>query len=145
MIRANSDIHVAAPPEEVFDRLVDMRTEVDWNPMTLEMAKVTDGDVARGTRFEGKMRRVGPMRMEVTEYDRPRHLAMHGGSRGVDVTWAADVEPADAGSRLRTDLGLDPKGVMKLFAPLMARQAGKQNDQSVAAFKRWMEGGRADA
>lgn len=139
MIRAQSELHVAAPPEEVFDRLADMRNELHWNPQTVEMAKVTEGDVAQGTRFEGKMKRVGPMHMVVTEYNRPGALKMSGGGRSADADFSATLEQADGGTRVRTLLELDPKGIAKLFAPLMARQVPKQERETMESFKRWVE------
>ncbi len=139
MIRTKSELHVAAPPEVVFDRLVDQRNEVHWNPMTVEMTKTTDGEVASGTRFEGKMKRVGPMHMVVTDYDRPRAFKSSGGSRGADVEYAATLEPADGGTRIRSLLEIEPKGMTKLFAPIMARQVPKQEEESMQSFKRWVE------
>jgi uncharacterized protein YndB with AHSA1/START domain len=75
MIDGHVDIVVAVPPEEVFDKLADMRNELQWNDMVTEMRKATEGDIGRGTRFEGKMKRgVGPMHMEVVEYERPNQI-----------------------------------------------------------------------
>ncbi|HEY7196140.1 MAG TPA: SRPBCC family protein [Gaiellaceae bacterium] len=141
MIRAEHDVHVSASPEEAFDRLADMRNEIDWNPMTTEMAKASEGEVGSGTRFEGKMKRVGSMYMVISDYDRPRRLGMRGGSRGADVHFTANFEPADGGTRIHTELGLEPKGIVKLFTPLMARQVPKQEVESMEAFKRWIDRG----
>lgn len=139
MIRTQSELHVAASPEVVFDRLVDMRNELHWNPMTVEMTKSTDGEITSGTRFDGKMKRVGPMHMVVTEYDRPRAFKMSGGGRPSEVDFSATLEPADGGTRIRTLLEMEPKGIAKLFSPLMARQVPKQEEESLQSFKRWVE------
>lgn len=144
MIRAQSDLHVAASPEDVFDRLADMRNELEWNPATVEMAKATEGDIGRGTRFEGKMKRVGPMHMEITEYERPRRLTMRGGGRPAYVDFGATFEPADGGTRVRTTLAMEPKGIAKLFSPLMARQVPRQEEETMQGFKRWTEGASRD-
>lgn len=140
MIRAESDLHVAAPPEEVFDRLVDMRNELHWNPMVIEMEKSTDGEVTSGTRFDGKMKRAGRMHMVVTDYERPRRFRMSGGGKPADVSFSATFEPGDGGgTRIRTDFRLEPKGITRLFSPLMARQAPKQEAEAMESFKRWVE------
>lgn len=139
MIRTEHELHVAALPEIVFDRLVDMRNEVRWNPMTVEMEKSTAGEVSSGTRFDGKMKRVGPMHMVVTEYDRPRAFKMSGGGRPSQVDFTAMLEPAEGGTRVRTVLEMEPKGFAKLFAPLMARQVPKQEKETMQSFKRWVE------
>jgi carbon monoxide dehydrogenase subunit G len=139
VIRTEQDLHVAASPEEVFDRMVDMRNEVHWNPITEEMTKSTDGEVGSGTRFDGKMKRVGSMHMVVTEYDRPRRFEATGGSGSADVVYSATFEPADGGTRVRSSMTLEPKGIAKIFAPLMARQVPKQEEESMQSFKRWVE------
>jgi uncharacterized protein YndB with AHSA1/START domain len=141
VIRSQSDLHVAASPEDVFDRLADMRNDPHWNPMAIEMEKIGDGPVGSGTRFEGKMKRVGPMHMVITEYDRPRRLAMRGGGRPSEVDFSASFEPAEGGTRVRTQLDMEPRSIAKLFSPLMARQVPKQQAESMQAFKRWVEGG----
>jgi carbon monoxide dehydrogenase subunit G len=143
VIRTEQDFHVAASPDVVFDRLGDMRNEVQWNPMTQEMAKSTDGEVGSGTRFDGKMRRVGPMHMVVTEYNRPRRFASRGGSRGASVDYAATFEPAEGGTRVRTTMELEPRGIAKVLAPLMARSVAKQEDEAMQSFRRWVEGSGA--
>ena len=131
---------MAAPPEEVFDRLVDLRNELHWNPMTVEMAKSTDGEVASGTRFDGKMKRVGPMHMVVTEYDRPRGFKTSGGGRPADVDFSATLEQADGGTRVRTLLEIEPKGIDEaLRSRSMARQVPKQEKETMESFKRWVE------
>jgi hypothetical protein len=140
VIRTEHELHVAASPDVVFDRLVDMRNDLEWNPMVVEMTKSTEGEVAGGTRFDGKMKRVGPMHMVVTEYDRPLAFKSSGGSRGADVDYSARFEPADGGTRIRTQLEMQPKGIGKLFSPLMARQVPKQEEESMQSFKRWVEG-----
>jgi Polyketide cyclase / dehydrase and lipid transport len=139
VIRTQSELHVAASPEVVFDRLVDMRNDLHWNPIAVEMRKTTEGEIGDGTRFEGKMKRVGPMHMVVTQFDRPRAFKSSGGSRGADVDYSASFEPVDGGTRIRTELQMEPKGIAKLFAPLMARQVPKQEEESMQSFKRWVE------
>jgi hypothetical protein len=112
-------------------------------PDAQEMAKSTDGEVGSGTRFDGKMRRVGPMHMVVTEYNRPRRFASRGGSRGASVDYAATFEPAEGGTRVRTTMELEPRGIAKVLAPLMARSVAKQEDEAMQSFRRWVEGSGA--
>jgi carbon monoxide dehydrogenase subunit G len=142
VITTDHEVQVAASPEEAFDKLLDMRNEVHWNPVTEEMSKTTDGPVGSGTRFDGKMKRVGPMHMVVTECDRPRSFTTEGGGRSASVSYSASFEPADGGTRIRTRMALDPKGVARVFAPLIARQVPKQEQEALGSFKRWIEGSR---
>ncbi len=139
MIRTEQELHIAASPEVVFDKLVDMRNELHWNPVTVEMTKTTEGEVESGTRFDGKMKRVGPMHMVIADFDRPRRFSSKGGGQSADVDYSATFEPADGGTRVRTSMSLEPKGLAKLLTPLVARQVPKQEEESMQAFKRWVE------
>ena len=139
MIRAHTDLHVASTPDDVFDRMADMRNELEWNPNTTEMAKAGDGPVGSGTRFEGRMKRVGPMYMVISEYDRPHRLRMTGSGRPAEVDFTATFEPADGGTRVGATLEMAPQGVAKLVAPLMRRQVQRQEDETMERFKSWVE------
>jgi uncharacterized protein YndB with AHSA1/START domain len=139
MIRAHTDLHVESSPEDVFDRLADMRNELEWNPNTTEMVKAGDGPVGSGTRFEGRMKRVGPMHMEIAEYDRPRRLRSIGGGRPADVHFTASFEPAEGGTKVSATLEMQPKGLGKYFAPLIRGQVQRQEDETMDRFKRWVE------
>jgi carbon monoxide dehydrogenase subunit G len=139
MIRAHTDLHVASTPEDVFDRMADMRNELHWNPNVTEMTKAGDGPVGPGARFEGRMKRVGPMYMVISEYDRPRRLRMTGGGRPANVDFAASFEPAEAGTRVDATLEMQPKGLGKYFARLLRGQVQRQEEETLERFKRWVE------
>lgn len=38
-------------PEDVFDYLVDLRHELEWNPDTQSMEKITEGSIGVGTKY----------------------------------------------------------------------------------------------
>jgi uncharacterized protein YndB with AHSA1/START domain len=139
MIRAHTELHVASTPEDVFDRMADMRNELQWNPNVIEMTKAGDGPVGPGTRFQGKMKRVGPMFMVISDYERPRRLRMTGGGRPANVDFTATFEPAESGTRLAATLEMQPRGLSKYFALLMRGQVQRQEDETLERFKSWVE------
>lgn len=139
MIRAHTDLHVDSTPEDVFDRMADMRNELEWNPNVTEMTKAGDGPVGQGTRFEGRMKRVGPMYMVISEYDRPRSIRMTGGGRPANVDFAATFEPSEGGTRVDATLAMQPRGLGKYFARFLRGQVQRQEEETLARFKRWVE------
>jgi uncharacterized protein YndB with AHSA1/START domain len=142
MVTAHSEHQISAAPEEVFDKLADMRNELQWNSTVTEMRKATDGAIGPGTRFEGRMKKgVGPMHMEIVEYERPTRIRFRGGGRSADADFAATLAPSDGGTRIETTLQLDPKGLGKLFAPIMRRTVPRDEARTIESFKRWIEGG----
>jgi uncharacterized protein YndB with AHSA1/START domain len=44
-------IDIAAPAEEIFDVIVDVRNDPRWNPQMLRVQMITAEPVAAGTRF----------------------------------------------------------------------------------------------
>jgi uncharacterized protein YndB with AHSA1/START domain len=146
MVTARNDVHVAASPEETFDRLADLRNELHWNSLTLEMRKATDGAIGQGTRFEGKMGRgIGPMHMEIVEYQRPSRLRLRGGGRMADVEFTATLAPTGGGTTLGTELQMRPKGMARLFEPMMRRSVPRDEAKQMERFARWAESDRASA
>jgi hypothetical protein len=85
------------------------------------------------------MKRVGPMYMVISEYERPRRLRMSGGGRPADVDFTATFEPADGGTKVGATLEMAPKGPARLFASLMRRQVQRQEEETMERFKRWVE------
>ena len=53
-------IEIARTQEAVFDYLVDLGNEVDWNPDCVSVEKLTTGPVGVGTRFRAKWKQ-GPV------------------------------------------------------------------------------------
>jgi uncharacterized protein YndB with AHSA1/START domain len=142
MINAHVDIQVAAPREEVFDKLADMRNELEWNEAVTEMRKATEGDIGPGTRFEGKMKRgVGPMQMEIVDYERPNRIRFRGGGRPADVEFTATFASQGEGTGVGATLTLEPKGMAKIFAPMMRRRVARDEAKTMDSFRRWVERG----
>jgi hypothetical protein len=63
---------IQRPPVEVFDYLVDLRNELEWNPDVESMEKLTDGPLALGTKYLAKWKQIRLLEVECTRFDRPR-------------------------------------------------------------------------
>ena len=49
-----NSVQIERSPEDVFDYLVDLRNELEWNPDVESMKKLTDGPISVGTKFLAK-------------------------------------------------------------------------------------------
>ena|GEM_PF-5896908 len=95
---------VGAPPEQVFDLLLDSRNDEQWCPLASDYELVEGtagvGAVYRFRQWAGPGRRT-TMHMRTTAADRPHHLAWdEGGFSGPGYRSTMDLEPV-AGGRTR--------------------------------------------
>src|SRR6185436_110761 len=65
--------------EEVFDYLVDLRNELEWNPDTQSMEKLTDGPIGVGTIFLAKWKQSQLIKVECIRFERPYRWAYANG------------------------------------------------------------------
>ncbi len=87
MIENRLEVTLQQPPERAFDFFVDFRNEPAWNPDCLTVEKTSDGPIAVGTTFTGKMKRVGPSTSEIVAFDRPERCSVVDRSRGAHGTF----------------------------------------------------------
>ena len=119
--------------------MTDIGREFEWNPRTKRVAKLTDGPVGAGTRWEGEWVAGDPMLIEYVAFDRPRRWRSIGRSRGLLVVSEGRVEEAGDGSRLTLRFELEPHGRLRLIAPLLGRIMSGRERQNVAAIKARLE------
>jgi carbon monoxide dehydrogenase subunit G len=139
VIEASAEIAIRAPAEKVFDFLADARNEPEWLPGAQRVAKVTDGDVGLGTRFEGLYSRAGAVDLELVEFERPRRLTFRASSRVVAFDDAVTLEEGDGTTLLRARMEAQPRGPMRVVAPVMARTMRRQFEKNWKHLKTALE------
>lgn len=120
-------------PEEAFDYLPDLRSELEWNPDCKRVDKITDGPVGLGTKFRAQWKGSPLVEVEIVEYERPRRWKAHNDGP-LEIHFTATLEPVAAGTRLRVDFDARPHGWFRLVFPaflLFARRAEKANMRRV--------------
>ena len=119
MIRANGQIHISRPPDQVFDFLADLTNEPKFNPDATDIVKITDGPVGLGTVYTENVKPLGYFEVHVHEFDRPRLLGYDAKNKRADVKVLFHFEPVAEGTAMRADLEMQPKGAFKLMTPLL--------------------------
>jgi hypothetical protein len=124
------------PVDVVFQTVVDVANFPNWNPGTPSARKLSNGEIGNGTRFELEIRGLGKVQQELREFDRnklvPNSKLMSGGHRFVFTAEGAKT-------RIDHELEMTPKGVFKIFIPLMGMM-GKKNLLDLAnALQRYLE------
>jgi hypothetical protein len=88
-------IEIAAPVEKVFDFVVDVPNEPQWNPQMLQAEMLTPEPIGAGTRFRVRFGRgVGEALIE----ERPRSWAAISQSRALDVLGEGQIDETSDGS-----------------------------------------------
>jgi uncharacterized protein YndB with AHSA1/START domain len=126
MIEAHGGTDIDAPIERVFDYVADARNEPDWLPGAEKVEKATDGEVGLGTRFEGIYARAGKVSLEIVAYERPGRLTFRADSRIVKFDDEIELAEVEGRTQLRARMAAEPKGVMRLMSPLMAKTMRSQ-------------------
>ncbi|MCI0555106.1 MAG: SRPBCC family protein [Anaerolineae bacterium] len=141
MIRAEVEVEINRPPEEVFDLWADMRNDKDWHPSALGVVeKTSPGPLGIGTTFRGEYRGTGVVTEETTAYERPHKLGRRGVTKNFRVESTFTFTPTAAGGTLLKARGsVEPIGWMKLMEPLMGLMRMKQLASVMNALKHTVE------
>ena len=81
------------------------------------------------------------MAVEVTRYDRPRHLASRTTMPWSEINGGLTFEPVEAGTRMRWDWDVRPKGFWKALTPFVGLIGGRSERACWEGLKRYLEAG----
>src|SRR5688500_3156635 len=135
MITVEKEVQVNRLAEEVFDFLADVRNEERWNPNVVRIESESDGPLSVGGSFEGVYRRGGRMRFELVEAVRPSRLVFQGGGRQMTLVATLELEPAGSATCVRMKGEMEPRGPVKLLAPLMRKPIERQYERVSESFR----------
>ena|SRR5947209_3120578 len=123
---ADATARIARPREEVFGYLADPRNEPYWLPGARSVQMLGDGPVTLGSRFVGEYARAGRVELEVVDFEPPSRVTFRARSRVVNFDDAVELTDADGVTLLTAHMTAQPRGLMRLFGPAMARTMRSQ-------------------
>jgi len=142
MVRIEGEILINRPVEEVFDFVADERNEPRYNPRMRRAEQISDGPIGAGTRFRAEtvsMGRTVEMVIEFVGYERPRRLASSTHMSSMDLQGALTFDPVPDGTRMRWSWDVEPRGILKLMSPLVARMGRRQEETIWTGLKHLLE------
>jgi uncharacterized protein YndB with AHSA1/START domain len=142
MARVEGEITINRSVDEVFDFVADERHEPLFNPAMLQAELVSDQPIDAGSRFHAVMSMRGrpvDMTIEFTAYERPRLLASSTHLSSMEIRGTLTFDPVPEGTRMRWSWELHPRGVLKLFSPLVTHMGRRQEETIWKGLKRYME------
>ena len=134
-----AEVDISRPPEQIFDYCSDPGREPEWNPMMKTSKKITDGPVGVGSRYATEFVKGPPMVMECTGYQRPSAWSLVGRSSALTAGGGGRVLPAAGGSHLIMRMELEPRGFLRLAAPLLRRRMRPMLERDLANIKSVLE------
>ena len=144
MWKTESAIDIAAPPQRVYEYLVDFRRHPEWSTGVKELAPVGNGPVAVGTEFKA----VEEVPARFTSYTRitalepGRRIAWESwDGRMAKVKWAFELSAQNGRTHLVQRAHVEPTSLLGrvLLAAMRKRQMPKENAQSLAQIKANLE------
>jgi carbon monoxide dehydrogenase subunit G len=139
MITSNGSTVVNAPIEVVFDFLVDVRNEPRWLPGASNVRLISGEPIDKGSIFVGDYARAGAVTVRVTRRDRPHRITLAGDARTLSFTDDIELTPTADGTALAARMTTQPKGLFRMFAPVMQRVIGKQFQANWDSLKATLE------
>jgi len=134
---------IRRPVEEVFATVIDAGNFAGSRPTIKASRKLSEGEIGNGSRFEWQLRGFGRVVQEFQEFERnervrivPQLKSLSGGHRFLFTT------DAD-GTRIDHELEMVPRGLFRLFGPMVARTGRKNLRDTAAALQAHLESGRA--
>ena len=123
MLRYQSAVEIALPPEVVFPYLVERDKQGLWSDVP--MRPLTDGPLAKGSRIEVVFAG-GPLKatvgLELTELEPNRRMAWKSFSGPIEWQGEYLLEPSDRGTRLSQNGTLTFRGFWRIVEPFAGRE-----------------------
>ena len=133
-------IDIERPAEVVFDYCSDHTNEIEWNPAMRRVAKLTDGPIGVGTRYQMKFLPGRPMVGECVRFAPPTSWTVAGSANGMSSSFSGRVIPVPAGARLALRMEVETRGLMRAALPLLRRRMPRDLDPDIGNIKAKLEG-----
>ena len=129
------------PVEEVFHTVIDVANFPKWNLTTPGARKLKPGETGEGTQFEMEIKGFGKTLQSLEEFKLNKqvrlvpHIKLLAGGHRFIFTAEGDR------TRIDHELEMTPKGMFKIFAPIMG-MIGRKNLRTTAnALQNYLERG----
>ena len=140
MVRIDFTLAIARPPEDVFERLVDLDRLPEWQESALGSS--AEGPLAQGVRVQERRRIMGreiQNELEVMAYERPRRLTLKALGGSVPFTVDHQLVDDDGSTLLHVVAEAKTGTFMKLAEPMLARTAEQEMRRDFTRLKEQLE------
>jgi len=119
------------PIGEVFSTIIDVANFPRWNPDTPSARKLTPGGTGEGTQFETEIKGFGKVLQELREFRPNEQVRLVSDTKMVAGGHRFILTAEGDQTRVDHELEMTPKGIFRIFAPLMGVM-GRKNLRALA-------------
>jgi len=130
---------IKAPVNVVFDTVTDAGNFATWNPTIRSSRRLDTGELADGARFEWELRLFGKVIQELQEFDRNKQVRIVPHMTRLEGGHRFRFTAQDGSTRIDHELEMTPKGLFRLFAPLMGVMGGRNLRDTADALQSYLE------
>jgi hypothetical protein len=130
---------IRKPLGEVFDAVIRVHEFPKWSPANRSARKLSEGPIGEGTRFELEIKGFGKTLQELQEFERNRQVRLVPHIRMLQGGHRFIFAPEGDATRIDHELEMRPRGVFKLFIPMVRLMGRKNLEQTAAALQRYLE------
>ncbi len=142
MLRAESEIVIDRPVEDVFGFMTDVDKVPLWMTSVIESRQSPAGRIGVGTEYEHTVKFLGKRfttRARTTECVPPRRLVFVAMDRRFEMEATVTIEPQGSGTRVREIIRGDARGFFKVGEPVLVRAVQRHLEGSFADLKDLVE------
>jgi uncharacterized protein YndB with AHSA1/START domain len=142
MLRAESEIVIDRPVEDVFGVMTDVDKVPLWMTSVIESRRSPAGRIGVGTEYEHTVKFLGKRfttRARTTECVPPRRLVFVAMDRRFEMEATVTLEPQGSGTRVREIIRGDARGFFKVAEPVLVRAVQRHLEGSFADLKDLVE------
>jgi len=127
------------PVDVVFQTVVDVASFPTWNPTTPSARKLSNGEIGNGTRFELTLKGLGKVQQELREFDRNKQVRLVPSLKFLSGGHRFIFTAEGAKTRIDHELEMTPKGVFRIFTPLIGMMGRKNLRDTASALQTYLE------
>ena len=124
---------------EVFSTIIDVANFPRWNPTTPNARKLTPGGTGEGTQFELEIKGLGKVLQELREFRPNKQVRLVSNMKMVAGGHRFILTAEGNQTRIDHELEMTPKGVFKIFIPLIGMMGKKNLRDTANALQRYLE------
>ena len=148
MFTKRVSVLISRPVEDVFELVEDARNRPRWDDSVDSEELTSPEPIGVGTTVRTTLRSMGREYVytwTVVEHEPPTRMTIESTTGPFPTTLAYELSEEAEATRLDFSVTGRPKGLLRLFQPLIARNTQKNLDHGFARLKRLLETGTTDA
>lgn len=134
----DASIESGLSPEETFDYLATFSNAAEWDPGVVKGEALQSGPPRVGSVYRLGIPLGGltaTFDYRVLDIERPRRVVLQADHALARSTDTITIEPAAVGAAVQYHAALEPRGILRLFAPLVARRFQVVGDRAAAGLR----------